>query len=147
MGLSQYHDANFLNMLAQAGSNLGNFIYIDPSQGDLKTSINNALEDNLSTALNAAAKPKLTIILPSRALNDTKVCEVTHQYEEVKVEEDPDQVEVIDSAADNEYLDLTKKSIGIKYHCSVVLEESALLDPNFAIQLQINRELELKGKC
>ena len=29
IGLSRNHDANFLNSLAQAGSNTGNFIYVD----------------------------------------------------------------------------------------------------------------------
>jgi hypothetical protein len=32
LGFSQNHDANFLNKLAQAGSNIGNFVYIDTSK-------------------------------------------------------------------------------------------------------------------
>jgi len=43
IGLSSAHDATLLNDLAQAGSQTGNFIYIDTSKDDYATDIVNSL--------------------------------------------------------------------------------------------------------
>ena len=47
VGLSSSHDAPFLNRIAQAGTDLGNFFYIDTSkpnyQEDVKECLGNSL--------------------------------------------------------------------------------------------------------
>lgn len=78
-----------MNVLAQSGSNIGNFIYIDTSVEGYQARINEALSENLGLALNQSTKPKLTLSLDSKGFKDIKVCEIAVDYEEAKVEEDP----------------------------------------------------------
>lgn len=61
IGFSSGHDAVFMNKIAQAGSNIGNFIYIDTRDADYKEQIKDALQDSLSIALQDSGAFKLKI--------------------------------------------------------------------------------------
>ena len=60
IGLSRYHDAKLLNSLAQAGSNIGNFVYIDTSKDDYKDTMKEALSSSLNMALASSGKSKIS---------------------------------------------------------------------------------------
>jgi hypothetical protein len=51
IGFSRNHDAGFMNRIAQAGSEMGNFFYIDTSKGDYKQDVTNALSESLNIAM------------------------------------------------------------------------------------------------
>lgn len=51
IGFSKNHDAGFMNRIAQAGSEMGNFFYIDTSKGDYKQDVTNALSESLNIAM------------------------------------------------------------------------------------------------
>ena len=51
IGFSRNHDAGFMNRIAQAGSDMGNFFYIDTSKGDYKQDVTNALSESLNIAM------------------------------------------------------------------------------------------------
>jgi len=48
IGFSKDHNATFLNQLALAGKDLGNFFFIDVHDRDYKTQISRSLEESLS---------------------------------------------------------------------------------------------------
>ena len=50
IGFTSGHDAPFLNRIAQAGSDLGNFFYVDTEQDDYPEQIKDALQSSLSMA-------------------------------------------------------------------------------------------------
>jgi hypothetical protein len=51
IGFSDNHDARFMNKIAQAGSEIGNFIFINSQSENKKQEILNALEESLSIAI------------------------------------------------------------------------------------------------
>lgn len=51
IGFSNDHDAIFMNRLAQAGSEIGNFIFINSESENKKQDILNALEESLAIAI------------------------------------------------------------------------------------------------
>ncbi len=64
IGFSRDHDAVFLNKIAQSGSEMGNFFFIDTNQPDKKEKVTECLtsslsmtrqQDGLSLVLNSAA--------------------------------------------------------------------------------------------
>ena len=67
MGFSAGHDAKLLNGLANAGSQLGNFIYIE-SGGDYVQKLFASIEECLGQALLASSAQRLTI----KKVNDDK---------------------------------------------------------------------------
>ena len=50
IGFTQDHDAKFLNQIAEAGSELGNFFYIDTGNSNYKAQIAECLVQSLSLA-------------------------------------------------------------------------------------------------
>jgi hypothetical protein len=60
LGLSRDHDAVLLNKMAQCGSALGNFIYLDIYDGKYEK-VTEAFQDSMSIVLANSGKPKLTL--------------------------------------------------------------------------------------
>jgi hypothetical protein len=153
IGLSRNHDASLLNELAQAGSEMGNFIFIDTSVEGYLEQLNGSLGDSLGLALNQSSKPKMTLVNEVTALRDNKVCEVIHDYEETKEAVDPQAEQKakepgqISSTVnrnddeDEEMLDLNMKWTSIKYHTSMIIEKSKILDANLHIELALTKEM------
>ena len=61
VGFSSYHDAAFMNRIANFGTEQGNFIFIDSSQGDWRDELNQSLIDSMDIALESNAKVKFAI--------------------------------------------------------------------------------------
>lgn len=61
LGLSRDHDAKLLNQLAQSGSSLGNFIYIDTANPDFPQKIGEAVSESLGMATSTAGRPKFKL--------------------------------------------------------------------------------------
>jgi hypothetical protein len=55
IGISQGHDAVLLNKIASAGSEIGNFIYIDYAKPDYQTDIADSLNQSLGIAIDGGA--------------------------------------------------------------------------------------------
>ena len=47
IGLSRHHDATFLNKLAQAGSKMGNFFYIDTNEVGYQDKMRDSIAESL----------------------------------------------------------------------------------------------------
>jgi len=54
IGLGRYHDARLLNNIAQSGSKLGNFIYIDTGLENYKDNMREALSSSLDMAISSS---------------------------------------------------------------------------------------------
>ena len=50
IGFSRDHDAVFLNKIAQSGSDMGNFFFVDTSQPGYSDQVKECLKDSLSLA-------------------------------------------------------------------------------------------------
>lgn len=61
IGFSDDHDAAFMNKLAQAGSEVGNFIYIRSESETKKQDILDALNESLEIALEGQSGQKLEV--------------------------------------------------------------------------------------
>ena len=44
--------------------------------------MNNAVGESLGLAMNQSTKPRMTLINDSTSFRETKVCEITHEFEE-----------------------------------------------------------------
>ena len=62
LGLSKNHNANLLNFLAQAGSQMGNFIYLDIDSKSLDQEMSDALSKCLGMAITETNKKDLFIV-------------------------------------------------------------------------------------
>lgn len=63
---------------------MGNFIYIDTQQAGYQEQLNAAVGESLGLAMTQSTKPKMTLINDSTSFRETKMCEITHEYEEAK---------------------------------------------------------------
>jgi hypothetical protein len=79
IGVSKYHNATFLNSLAQSGSNLGNFIYIDTSV-DYKDAIVESVSNSLNMAINTSIKMSVSLVEANH--RQVKDCITTYSYNE-----------------------------------------------------------------
>ena len=57
VGFTSSHDAKFLNEIANAGSELGNFFYIDTSKPGYKEEITKSLSSSLEMAIDESGIP------------------------------------------------------------------------------------------
>lgn len=96
----------------------------------------------------------MTLINEVTALRDNKVCEVIHDYEETKeavvdpqAEQKAEEPGQISSTAariddeDEEMLDLNMKWTSIKYHTSMIIEKSKIVDANLHIELALTKDM------
>ena len=81
MGFSSHHDSEHLNQLAQSGTQVGNFLYIDTASQGYLEELNTAVSDSLGMALASASKPRMTLLNKVTALKENKVCDVIEEYE------------------------------------------------------------------
>ena len=61
VGFSRGHDAAFMNRIANFGSEIGNFIFIDSYEEGWRDKLNESLLESLEIALDVAAKVKYQI--------------------------------------------------------------------------------------
>lgn len=81
IGFSEHHDATLLNALAQSGSEIGNFVYIDLKDPAYKEKLSASLSDSLGMAMSGQSNPKLTLSSTASQLKRALKCEVMHLYE------------------------------------------------------------------
>lgn len=62
IGFSDDHDAVFMNKIAQAGSQIGNFIYINSQSENKQQDILNALEESLAIAIEGSSAFSLEVM-------------------------------------------------------------------------------------
>jgi len=55
IGLTRDHDSSLLNFLAQSGSEVGNFIYVDTQQVDYVEKINEAIGQSINLAITSSS--------------------------------------------------------------------------------------------
>jgi hypothetical protein len=78
IGLSRDHDAEFLNSLAQIGTKMGNFIYIDTYEPDYQDKMMQSMNESLDMVLSSSGQPKFVITEKHSNKNQTKISEVVH---------------------------------------------------------------------
>ena len=61
VGFSRGHDAAFMNRIANFGSDIGNFVFIDSYEEGWRENLNQSMVDSLDIALESAAKIKFAI--------------------------------------------------------------------------------------
>lgn len=61
VGFSRGHDAAFMNKIANFGSDIGNFVFIDSYEEGWRDNLNQSMVDSLDIALESAAKIKFSI--------------------------------------------------------------------------------------
>ena len=61
VGFSRGHDAAFMNRIANFGSDIGNFVFIDSYEEGWRDNLNQSMVDSLDIALESAAKIKFSI--------------------------------------------------------------------------------------
>ncbi len=61
VGFSRGHDAAFMNRIANFGSEIGNFIFIDSYEANWRETMNESLADSLNMALDVSAKVSFSI--------------------------------------------------------------------------------------
>jgi hypothetical protein len=61
IGFSQNHDAVFMNKIAQAGTEIGNFFFIDSSKADYETTVDKSLSESLEIALESTQSVKFAL--------------------------------------------------------------------------------------
>ena len=123
IGFSEHHDAALLNSLAQAGSEVGNFVYIDLKDPGYKEKVTESLCDSLGMVMSGQSNPKLT--LSSDASNFKKVskCEVMHLFENEEAKQpDPQdfEFEIQQPSGSNNQADWTS----VKAVASMILNEA-----------------------
>lgn len=101
IGFSQGHDAKLLNSLAQAGSNVGNFIYIDSNQPNYQQTMHEAIRDSMDMAIESASSAKL--IIKNEALNFTQnlKCKSNMEIKNKVQNSEVNQMTKVDSTNEN----------------------------------------------
>ena len=130
IGFSQYHDAKLLNRLAQNGSELGNFVYIDTNNANYPTQLKESLAGSLDMALQSQGKAK--IMLTNQEANYSANQNSKTEYEF----EDDDNI--------NEDADNWKT---VKYHTAFILKENELLNGSLKVELAVSQEKSISGGC
>lgn len=51
IGFSRHHDAAFMNKIAQCGTKLGNFFYVDTDRGNYTEDVSQCLSESLQIAM------------------------------------------------------------------------------------------------
>lgn len=84
IGFSASHDAPFMNRIALAGSQIGNFFYIDTSKPDYSADVQNCLQESLDMAMEGGGiKMHLTDGLK---LDDEHSLETNYQFADEEVD-------------------------------------------------------------
>lgn len=116
IGVSSDHDATLLNSLTQAGSQQGNFIFIDERQDDKLAKIINSLTDSIKMAVDNSSRPRIT-------LKGDKTEFTLMSYAEIEDEEDKDF---------------------LRFRCQVFLRKSQL--DNLEVNLMLSDTVQVEGK-
>ena len=92
LGVSRSHDAQLLNSVAQAGSELGNFIYIDNYKADFQQDMVDAVQESLGMAAVARKRnqglAKIQIMNPTTGLDQQELCEIIYNYDEGEAQDE-----------------------------------------------------------
>ena len=130
LGFSQYHDADLLNKMAQIGSTMGNFIYID-TQADYKKQLADSFGQCLSMAIESSSKNKLKI--SSKVDNKySKNLLLKHRY--VFEEKQP-----IDEKAEDMQIDTELQTdwSSIVYECKTMFDRQQIESGQLVFTIQL----------
>lgn len=61
IGFSQNHDAKFMNEIAQSGSTIGNFIFIDSNKPNFENDVDSSLSESLDIAMEGDSGLKIIV--------------------------------------------------------------------------------------
>ena len=81
IGFSKDHDAVFLNNIAQCGSELGNFFYIDTGAQDYAEQVKQCLTDSLNMAMDGALPIKLEFTNDLFQYSESFKVELNYEYD------------------------------------------------------------------
>ena len=81
IGFRPEHDAALLNEMAQSGSQMGNFIYVDTYLPGYEKLIDDALKDSLSMATDDFGKPRMQVRNPNSSFRILNNCETIYGFE------------------------------------------------------------------
>lgn len=126
LGLSKNHNANLLNFLAQAGSQMGNFIYLDIGSKTLDEEMNDALSKCLGMAISETNQKDLFIVE-----SDTSSFKKIRAKVEKQEEYDGDE----------NNLKLSK----VTYKTTFMARESDLFKKDLTITLKIGNDFQVEG--
>jgi hypothetical protein len=93
IGFSRHHDAAFMNSLAQTGSDLGNFIYIDTDEADYDTKVTTSLDESLAMAMESAAGLRCCVRNMPLQFDKKIVCEFNYAVDEADLSDEEGQEE------------------------------------------------------
>ena len=91
VGFSRGHDAAFMNRIANFGSNIGNFIFIDSYENGWQDNLQQSLLDSLEIALESAAKAKFAIANLPAGHEETVKAETQYAIREQEEVKQPQQ--------------------------------------------------------
>ena len=90
IGFSRNHDAAMMNKIANAGTDQGNFCYVDTGDGDYKAKIAEALDDSFNIALGSDSSVKFRIENQQENYTCVNPAEISYVANELRKEEEAD---------------------------------------------------------
>lgn len=91
IGFSASHDAKFMNKIALAGQEMGNFFYIDTGMPDYGEVVKSSLTESLDIALEASGALKLSLVNKDTDVDNNLALEMNYEFAENEVQ-DVDQI-------------------------------------------------------
>lgn len=88
IGFSQGHDAPFMNQIAQGGSDMGNFFYVDTSGPNYGDKVQECLSESLDIALESSGSLKLQLT-DGLKFDETHALETNYQFSDQEVDGTP----------------------------------------------------------
>jgi len=142
IGFSRDHDAQLLNQMAQAGTQMGNFIFVDPSAENYDEQIKEALNSSINMALESSTKGK--IVLKNGDFKKTLICDSMYEFKKEGNILDPQNMNLEDAqiVEENKVEDWTS----VKYHCSTLMKKSDLVKGDLMIQLNVSKDVTIENK-
>lgn len=134
IGLSANHDASLLNYMAQMGSNIGQFKYIEnvANAEKMKERLGEALGEFLGMAIQLSVNVD-RFILTSESTKFNK--KIDYKAENIYAKQDEDDTE--------EGFDL--KKVATTYKASLIVKESILRSKDLKIVLFVGKDAEIDG--
>lgn len=90
VGVSQYHDAALLNKIASAGTELGNFIFIDYSKPNYQADIQDSFNESLGMAIDGGASFQL--VAEKKGFEEIKPLKKSEVIPDPVVEDDEEEM-------------------------------------------------------
>jgi len=91
IGFSQDHDAAFMNKIALAGNQMGNFFYINTGMPDYGEVVKKSLTESLDIAMESSGALKINLVNKDTDVDVTHALETNVEFAENEVQ-DVDQI-------------------------------------------------------